>query len=575
MSSHSFKLWSIMRDVRSENPAKRYKALFKLNELKEKETAPRGIVLEKLVKEAARPFPEPVDVWDDPSYHLLRFVSDFYEDDLAQLMIDNYNGFSVNAKGEVVRYLCELSGEKYRVLICDYLEASLKDNTAILPLDALFDEPNLVRRIVQNFYTYIENDFYKYEFYRMLLFCLRNESIIPFKHKYIVPLLIEDFKKLKEDYLQYDSSYDPKFVYNNWKENYLAIRSNFEVLLSLIEFYYSDDFVGTLKEAMTFKDPQIKTRAAIISLQKQIDVEEKILFECATNVETSELLYWELLRIHKEHLFPIKENKQHYFAKSHLFNLVIDNSNELSYPDQIEIIEKIFTTNYYGQGIRYYFISFIHEDEKKLAWVGGYGIDDEDDSIYMWEGTYIDQNKFSDYSIQEHIQNFLYDRKEMIKEIEETVEFTSRPPIFKMNLFIAAIYCYFTFASWGGYFLENDMNSLRFGIVMAIIGTVFITWRIIRYNKVKVELKTFTLSYHNGFKTKEVQINHINKILNRKSPILTRIFKRQPKTILIYNEENELILKIPANYVNYEEFSKELYSGTLHLSEQPYIEEAS
>lgn len=576
MKSYSLKLWRILQGVKSANPAQRFKALAALSDLKEKPTSPKVLMLLKMVKEAAGVFPKPVDIWDDPSYHLLRFASDFRSHDIAKSMIEHYKAYSPFAKSQVIRYLCNLDGEKYRVIIRELAEESFRGGeSVILPLDALFEEPLIVKSLVEKFYQKIEEPQYKNYFYRMLLFCLTNGSLFQFKPDFILPILAEDYQKLREEYLEYDGSYSPKFVYNNWKEGYLAIRDRLGVLISLIEFYFTNETTEILKEALTFRDPHIQTKAAIVSLQKQMAVDEKTLLDCAMNIETTEMLYWELLRINKDHLFPIKKKKQSYFARSHLFNFVIDNSQYLSYPEEIEVVDQVDTENYYGQKVRYYFIAFKQENEPKLAWVGAYSIDEGPDSIYMWEGTYIDEHELSDYSLEEHKQIFLNKREVRKKDDEEVVAYRSRPPFWQVNRYLLSAYCLFTIAGWYGYFSENDRGMLGFAIKMTVVGALYLAWRTTFLMTNGVEVKTHTLIYRRFKQRKEVQIHHIQKILVRKEPFWIRFLLRKAQSILVYNEKNEIVMKIPANCVDYEQFSENIHLLTTHLSEQPYIDKAS
>jgi len=571
LKSVESQLNGIMRDVKHSDPHKRYHALHALHELGNTDDLEIPVILlEEMIVCAKGPFPEPVEDWDDPSYYLLNFVFNFRTPELVEATIKHFSHFSPSGKELAFEYLCSFESEKCEMALYEILEGELKESTFEIPWPMLYEQSAIIKRLIQNHYTYLDNEKYSGHFFRFLLFTLEHGMLGNFKTSYVLPLLMDKYQKVKEKYNEYDDSYSPDLVYRFWKGNYLSVRSDMHVYLSLMEYYYNDEIKELLQEALTFKDTTIKTIAAISCLQRNIEVPEHILIECATNIESTELLYYELEKIRKEHLFPIKTNKQPLFARGHLFRY-LTRELEIS-PKNINVADRIETENAYGQPIRFYLLSFENEnDEKFAAWVGAYALEEDDDTIHMWDGTYTDFVPFDRYSIEEHKQQFFDKRKKRQEEDNEEVHFSNE--------------IRFTWKHWLSYIVLYLFVAIRWltfplqtGIFSKLITFVITAFAIIltideqKKRKQHILLQGRMLKYLNGRDKLEVPLHHIRKIVIENRRDRNTILKGKKPHVVIYSHGNEEMLAFPMNYVNYEYFSMIVHGLTNHLKEPPYIE---
>ncbi|MBO9129354.1 hypothetical protein [Bacillus sp. 165] len=519
MSSVKSTLMQIIKDIHSENPAVRYNALSELQDLKEMDFEVNLFLLEKLIEEAAAVFPEAVGEWDDPSFHMIDLVSQFIYPELIESMKSHFDGFSMYAKERAIRYLCEFEEETVLVHLLDILRGNLNKKEIILPLDVLFERPAWVAKIVEQFYEFLKDERYKFDFYRMLAFCLENKYLGSLKPGFVLPVLLQDYQAMKKTYNEYEAAYHPKYVYGSWKATYIPLRTKMELLLSLMVFYYNEEIQKEIQEALLFADPVIKTASVSVCLQRGISIDENHLIECASNLETSETVYWELLRINMENRFPIKQNKQHYFVKSHLFHHVLGQQEFVLSSEKIEIKETLNITNSYGQPIRYYLVTFIDEiDSIHGAWVGAYATEEDEDSIYMWDGTYVIEENFHDYSVEGHIQRFMEQREKEREEMQSFVHYQRK------------------------------------------IGNILI------------QIKGDEFLYFDGEEQVTVKLHEIKQISIKMVKTKGFLFKRNVPTVTICTRYNESVITFPVEYIDYDEFAQTMEELTRHLEDYPYIE---
>lgn len=568
MSNYKSQLKRIVEDLKNTDIAIRSNAIHELIELSEVEDDLQLnlLTLEWLAKEATYQYPKPIKEWDEPSYHLINFITHFQLPELIECLIKYYPEYSQAAKEEVFRYITSFEGEEHEIAILDLIEQDIQNNQVVLPLDVLYDNPAIMIKLLDKHTQLFEVEKYKTTFYRLLSFCLDKGYLDRFKPKYIAPLLLVDYQKQIEEILPYQNDYNMKFVYASWKDNYLQQRMIMSIYLSLMEYYFYEEMTPFIKEAMSFPDPFIRTSAIIAALQRNIEVPKELLLDCATNIESTEYFYWEILRIRKEHLFPIKENKQEYFAKSHLFQYIVHEHEFV--PEKIELIKPLDIENSYNQPIRYYLASVSYDDQVIPAWVGAYALEEEDDSVHMWEGTYLEDGQFSDKSIEEHIQLFMDKRENEKEEDASTVYYEGTPKLSKWY------YVWYVLLAYRGYQAFSTMDPVYITLT-TLFAALIVSYHVYKNKllKKKIEIVGNVVRYTEKDAHSQILLEDIKKITIQKSNMKTRLLDRRSKVVAIYNKQNKVALEFPLECVAYDEFAFVVDQLTDHLKEQPHIQQ--
>jgi hypothetical protein len=511
-------LKDICKEVKHEDPDRRYLALDKLSSLKEKNN--KDIDVESLfdaIELAGKPFPKPVDDWDDPSFYLIDFVADYRSPVLIDGIVKHFSGFSSYAKQRAFDFLCEMDEEKSYSAFFDILQTGIENESVIIPTETLIERPGMAKRTVEMFYPYLKNNKYKQDLYQLLDFLHREDIFYQFKKEEIVPLLLNDYQASLQKYREYDSIYNPKHVHLSWKENYLEIRLNIELYLSLFVYYRTAETNSLLMEALAFQDPILRANASIGCIQLDIPVYPAVLENLATNIESAEMFHYGLLRIRKEHLSPLNE-KQRFVAKSMLFYHLLYRTEEKAFATQIELVSSLDTENNYNQPVRYYLAKAeIHVGEEIAAWVGAFNLEAGEDSIFVWDGTYTEFETFDEHSIEEHKRIFLK-KRQTEKELQENeIAF-------------------------------EDGNQ-----------------------KHHIVIKGSKLLVTSNGNTAEVALHEIRKVTieSRKGGLLGL---GKTDHAVIYNKKNEEAALFPLKAANYGEFCMAIHEHTEHLQETPFLE---
>ncbi|CAG9606908.1 hypothetical protein [Pseudoneobacillus rhizosphaerae] len=551
------KLRAILGDIKSKKPQKRFQAIHKLHEFEQniggKELS--IYLLNDVIKTAAHPFAEPIADWDQPCYFLLKFVSDYKELSLTKTIIRFYPNFSPAGKNIALNFLCEFGEENCRQAILNIYEEELKTGEAIFPISGLYDQPLWLVDILTRFSKELFADSYRNDFYQALSFSIRKGLISDFKTETITLKLVEDYERILASMQDYFAAYSTKAVYMSWKGNYLRLRDQLNLYLSLMEYYYSNKKTENLiKDALAFPDPTIQVTTIRVALVHHIPVDKEILQRCAENIETSEMLYHELEDINKESLYPIKEKKQHWFAKNHLFQHLLDETDYEDFPSEMVIVDSVETENYYGQPIRFYLVSFSADGENPLiGWVGAYSLEAGDDTIYMWEGTYTDFERFDDRPIEEHIEIFMKKREKNTISSEKEVYVEYKPR------FSAVFqgFCAIIILQWIGALASP--GNMVFLLPLTLVALVLFFIKIIEKKNYLVRIEGHKLVYQTRKHTYEIPLHEIKSLKVTKSKIE------------VYSRENQIVFNIKKNHVNEKQFVGLIEALTNHLKEPAII----
>ncbi|MEH7481758.1 hypothetical protein V7157_11885 [Neobacillus drentensis] len=556
------KLRSILKQVKSESPQKRLEAFQQLSEYKHQEGLEVQIdVLMDMIKTAASKFPERVDNWDNPSFYLIDFVCDFPMPEVVERLLKHFDGLDVQAKERAIETLLTTEDEEIFYVLEEKIIGLIQTEDFFIPVKDLEPYPMLIKGILDKTLEHLNTKHYKFMMYDLLLSLNSSGLEQGYKKEVILQTLLEDYQAEKQAYLKFDDDFTSKYVYTAWKDSYFVLRSRMRLFISLMEYYYSTDMGAELEQAMSFRDPFIKTEALIISIAKNLPYNQNTLVEVSNQIESAEMVYWEFKEINLEHLYPITKGKQPHLAKSRLFSTIINLPEEeegvIRFPEDIQIIDKIDTENTYGQPIRYYLLSFLHIGTRYAGWAGGYALEDGDDTAELWDGSYTDFVEFDTASIEEHKAAFFKKRAEEKQEHETSVYFESSPRLSKGAWFFLGLAVVNWIREAVGGFSEDSIPYL---IVLTVIGGAVCLYELTRNKKRAIQVVGQQLVMKDGSKQHEIGIHEIKKVEYNK------------KHVLVYDKKNELAFKFPLRWVRYDLFYVHMMEHTDHLKDRPFIQ---
>lgn len=553
-----WKLRAILRKVKSKNPQKRYEALNQLFSYKRDENIQVQVdVLKDMIKTAASMFPDPVDDWDNPSFYLIDFVSDFPMQEVSDGLVKHFDTLDLRAKERAIQFLLTTEDEKTFYFLEDKIITLMQTQYFEMPTNELSAYPMLVKGILDRSLDKLTSDIYKFPLYQLISSFNMSGYDRGYKKEVILPILLEDYLTTKQEYIKFDADYSTKFVYTAWKDSYSVTRNRMGLFIRLMEFYFSDEVERELQEALEFNDPFIKADALLVCIAKSLPYEQKPLVECAEHIESAEMIYWRLVENNLEHLYPFTGEKQPHFAKSRLFFTVFNLSDheQVLYPEDIQIVDKIETKNAYEQPLRYYLMSFKEQNTLYVGWVGGYTLEDGEDTPNMTHDSYTDFIEFNSMSIEQHKQAFLEKDQEEKLVYQNHVFYESTP---KINNF--AWFLLFPLTAKWLQVLSGSGTSLLFTSIFTVIIGAFFTYEIINSKRRKVLIYNQQLIKQDGSTQHSINVQDIKKI------------ERNKKHIHVYNQNDELAFTVPLRWVRYEIFYQHMKQHTAHLNHQPYIQ---
>ncbi|WP_340084825.1 hypothetical protein MHB50_02690 [Siminovitchia sp. FSL H7-0308] len=554
------KLRKILRKLKSKHPQTRYDALGELFQFKQQDDLQVQVeVLVDCVKVAASKFPERVDHWDNPSYYLIDFVCDFPMPQIMEALMKHFDDLDIYAKERTIEFLLSTEDDKAFYFLQDKIIHLIQTEEFPLPIRALGSYPVLVKNILNATLDKIHTDYYKFMFYPLL--SIINDSGLDqgYKKEFILPLLLEDYQAVKQEYLQFDPDYSTRFVYVSWTDSYFLIRNKMCLLIRLMNYYFSAEIAKELKDALSFRDPIIKTDALLVCISKSLPYDDQILLECATHIESAEMLYWNLLEHNWEHLYPVHEEVQLLLAKTRFFHTMADSPNEdgtVNYPEDIEIVDHLDTENIHGRLVRYYLIRFKVQNTEYAGWAGGYSLEAEDAQGTIWDETYSDYVEFDSVSIEEHKQKFLERRGQYFDAHENHVFYESSPKLGSGVWLTLGLLLPITIKI--AYTVFESPLIFIFTIVALAIGWSLNETR--RNKKKKVLIIGDQLVVQHGSKQQSIELQEIEKI------------EYDRKNVFVYNKKLELAFKFPLKWVHYFLFQQQMNENVAHFKNRPFIQ---
>ncbi|WP_156424466.1 hypothetical protein [Bacillus sp. FJAT-27445] len=558
---YELKMRSIMRMVKSEQPQKRYEALDQLFHYKEKDNLEVQVnVLRDMIITAAGTFPEPVDSWDNPSYFLIDFVCSFPSEEIIVCMIKHFDGLSLQAKERAIEFLLGTEDEEIFQFLEDKIVGLINETeNFLIPSAELSSYPVLARDILEKTMDRLDTEHYKFMLYDLLLCVNASDLEKGYKKQVILPVLLEDYRQSKSQYRAFDKDYSDKYVYTAWKENYFYIRSRMRLFLSLMKYYFSEETERELLEALNFHDPMIKTEAILVCLAKNVPVDQSLIADVAANIESAEMAYWELREMDLEHLYPIKEGKQPHLAKTRLFSTIVnlpeDEDGVTHFPENIQILDKVESENYYSQPIRFYLMGFTELDREYVGWAGAYALEDGDDTAHLWDGTYTDFEDLDSMPIEGHRQAFFKKREDDHKEYENSVYYESKPKVSKGMWFFYGL----LIVHWLRNAIDGFAGPLWPSFLFTLLGALLTVYELNKNKTKSISIIGRELVLQDGKKREGILLHEINRVEYTK------------RHVLVYGKESKPAMKFPLSWVQYDVFFHQMKEHTGHLKQGPYI----
>ncbi|MDR7238715.1 hypothetical protein [Neobacillus drentensis] len=556
------KLRSILKQIKSENLQKRFEALDQLHHYKHQDGLEVQIdVLKDMIQTAASTFPAPVDHWDNPSFYLIDFVCDFPMPEVIEGLLKHLDGFDPLAKVRAMELLLATEDEGIFYLLEEKMAELILTEEIHIPVKELAAYPMLGKGILDKTLDQLHSKHYKFQLYDLVLSLVSSGIEQGYKKGIILPSLLKDYQAVKQEYLKFDVDFSSKYVYTAWKDSYFAVRSQMRLLIGLMEYYFSTEIGAELEQAMSFRDPLIKTEALLVCVAKNLPYNPNTLIEAAEHIESAEMVYWELTERNLEHLYPISKGKQPHLAKTRLYSTIINLPEEeggvIRYPENIQLIDQVETENTYGQPIRYYLLSFFENGTRYAGWAGGYALEDGEDTAELWDGSYTDFVEWDTVGIEEHKAAFFTKRAQEKEEHETSVYFESKPRLSRGAWFFLSLAVIHWIKEAVTGFSEAGIPFL---VALTVIGGSMCLYELTKNKNRKIEIVGRQLVKIDGSKQRTIGLHEIKKVEYNK------------KQVLVYNKKNEVEFTFPLSWVRYELFYVHMSEHTDHLKDRPYIQ---
>ena len=534
-----------------------------------------------LLEEAGGSFPQSSEDWDDGSYHLVGFCSEFPHSNLVKPIEKNFKHYSERAKLQALYLLINIKSEYARDAYIRIIEKYSNQFDLDIDVSYIFEETDWTPHLVKKFIPLLNNKKYTSSIFHMILLCHRSGKELSYtseEKNLIRELLKGQYEEKRVAYLAYDRDYSLQFVYQAWKTSYILIRSEMGIYLQLMQYFFDGKIHDYLIEAIQFKDTYLKVDAVMSLLERGENVSSEIIDSCAYNIEACVWFYTRLIESSKEHFYTVNEDIQHSFVKNRLFHYLVDHEEFGIVPDEIEVIKRHDTTNYYGQEITYYLTRFRsnREDWVEQGWmaayVGAYLTENIPNPKFI-DGTITNFTNWDKFTEDEHIKELDQLKKQENDKLDQEIILESKPKWHFGTFFLGFI----TAVRTGTAF--SNLDPIYFLLLSLLwIFFLFKVYATIKLRKEsKVILKSKQLTY---IKLNEINTIELHKIYRMKMELRKwgknegkmASYQRKIKYIVFYDKNDEEILSIPSNLIDPEQLIIEIQILTDHLIEPPIIE---
>ncbi|PGS50037.1 hypothetical protein [Bacillus sp. AFS041924] len=570
------KFKNIVKQLRHQDLYQRAKGIDQLRKSLRSSASIESLIF--LLEEAGNSFPKSIEDWDDGSYHLVGFCSEFELPELITPIEKNFESYSERAKLQALYLLINLKSESARDAYIRIIKKNINRFSLDIDVQFIFEETNWAPDIVKNLLYLIENEETSVSIFHLILLCKRNSITLPFtfaENEYVKEQIKLFYKHKLDSYLHYDQDYNLKYVYQAWKESYLIVRTEMGICLQLMQYFFDDCIREYLVESLEYKDPYLKVDAVISLMGQGVQIKKELLDYCAHNIESAVWFYTKLNEVSKNDLYTFTEEHQQSFVKNRLFLYLIAHEEFGIIPDEIEVIKRYDTSNYYEQEVTYYLTRFRSHQENwnekdwMAAYVGAY-ITENIPSPRFFDETITAFTNWDKYTEDEHKNQLELLNKEESDKIGQEVILESKPPWHFGTYFLGFLTAMRTGTAFGNH------DPIYF-LLLSILWLIFLfkVYATIQLRKEsKVILTSRQLSLKKGKELKSIELHKINRITIElrkwgKNEGKLAAYQRKVNYIVFYDHDDEEILSIPSTFINPELLLFEIKLLTNHLVETP------
>ncbi|PFH86335.1 hypothetical protein [Bacillus sp. AFS088145] len=573
------KFKKIVNQLRHQDLYKRAKGIDQL-----RKSLRSGASIESLIyllEEAGSNFPKSIEDWDDGSYHLVGFCSEFELQELITPIEKNFEAYSERAKLQALYLLISLKSELARDAYIRIIEKNSKRYSLDIDVQFIFEETDWAPELVKKLIRLIENEETAVAIFHLILLCKRSSISLPFssaENDYIIEQIKVLYKLKRDSYLNYNQDYNLKYVYQAWKESYLIVRTEMGIYLQLMQYYFDDSMHEYLNEALEYRDPYLKVDAVISLMEHGVQIEKEILDYCAHNIESAVWFYTKLNEFSKKDIYTFTEEHQHSFVKNRLFLYLITHEDFGVIPDEIEIIKRYDTSNYYEQEVTYYLTKFRSQQENweendwMAAYVGAY-ISEQIPSPRFYDETITAFTKWDKYTEDEHRAQLELLNKEENDKLGQEVILESKPSWHFGTYFLGFLTAVRTGTAFGNH---DPIYFLLLALLWIIfLYKVYATIQLRKESKLILTSRQLTLKKGNELKSIELhKINRMTIELRKwgKNEGKMAAYQRKVNYIVFYDKDDEEILSIPSTFIKPDLLFLEIKLLTSHLVDSPTIE---
>ena len=570
------KFKNIVKQLRHQDLYQRAKGIDQLRKSLRSSASIESLIF--LLEEAGNSFPKSIEDWDDGSYHLVGFCSEFELPELITPIEKNFESYSERAKLQALYLLINLKSESARDAYIRIIKKNINQFSLDIDVQFIFEETDWAPDIVKNLLYLIENEETSVSIFHLILLCKRNSNTLPFtfaENEYVKEQIKLFYKHKLDSYLHYDQDYNLKYVYQAWKESYLIVRTEMGICLQLMQYYFDDCIRGYLVESLEYKDPYLKVDAVISLMGQGVQIKKELLDYCAHNLESAVWFYTKLNEVSKNDLYTFTEEHQQSFVKNRLFLYLIAHEEFGIIPDEIEVIKRYDTSNYYEQEVTYYLTKFRshqenwEENDWMAAYVGAY-ISDQIPSPRFYDETITAFTKWDKYTEDEHKAQLELLNKEENDKLGQEVILESKPNWHFGTYFLGFLTAVRTGTAFGNH---DPIYFLLLALLWIIfLYKVYATIQLRKESKLILTSRQLTLKKGNELKSIELhKINRMTIELRKwgKNEGKMAAYQRKVNYIVFYDHDDEEILSIPSTFINPELLLFEIKLLTNHLVETP------
>ena len=490
--------------------------------------------------------------WDDPSYHLVDFVTKYATEDIFEEAIRDFHLYSSPAKARILDLLLELNTkatiEAYVSLVEEYHET-----IPYMNLSFFEDHTDYHHFIFPKLLSLLDSPVYRYSILHVFLYYvidnLVDETLI---HPY-QDILYDEIEYFLVKMAPYQKEFKDDFLYKKYGADYFELRYPLTLLVEMLGFIPGPQSISVLKRiCLTFKDKLILAVASSALIRLNQPIGQKLRFYIGENDETRSYFFEKLKRLNRLDLFPEKFATQQFLAQSSMVSWLLHPSHLGHFPTEIvptRTIEESINDKTY----RFFLFKFRSDqfswEEKE--WMFGFAGGFEKGELT----TLTTNNTTSDFSsYQKETEEEAYYR--LLKEVEDKYETfrnevlyecqSGYSPLISFGMFTAPFFLLASYILPYGYTLLPIPVALFFTYIRHIR----------KINASSVRLKRNGIDYVSKETIITIPLTAIKKVVKEKRAVNKQhryhLLKKAEPGFVLLDDKNEELSFIPERFVDRE-----------------------